>query len=508
MPIVECVPNFSEGRRKDVIDAIVAVINPGVALLGYESDADHNRTVVTFAGEPEAVLAAAVAGARKAAELIDLRSHKGAHPRIGATDVIPFVPISGIDMTACVELARRCARRLADELRIPTYLYGEAAARPERRDLSNIRQGEFEGLGTAIETDTARAPDFGPARLHETAGATAVGARFFLIAYNVNLESKDLKLAKNIAKAVREKDGGMPAVKALGLELANEGCVQVSMNLTDYRKTSPAQAYARVAELAGQAGAAVRESEIVGLLPQAALDQCAAQALMIKNFSASKQVIERRLSARRFSYLDEVGCFLDDLASAAPTPGGGAAAAVLGATGAALGEMVGNLTVGKKKYASVEGQVKADLAALTPLRAELLTMFEEDARAFEGFGAAMALPKTTPEETAARKVAMQKALKAATESPAKTAELGLQALRRVHAIAQVGNKHAISDCGVGALSLFAAVNAAVLNMRINLPGIEDPDFKGKYGKLAEEYASEAKRLLDESLKVVIAAIGG
>ncbi|MCC6575665.1 MAG: glutamate formimidoyltransferase [Planctomycetes bacterium] len=507
MALVECVPNFSEGRRKDVIEAIVAALSPGVTLLGYESDQDHNRTVVTLAGEPDAIVESAVRGAKKAAELIDLRNHKGQHPRMGATDVIPFIPISGIDMAGCIELAKRAAKRISADAGVPTFLYGEAATRPERANLADVRNGEFEGLRELIGKDPARTPDFGPNAIHPSAGATAVGARFFLVAFNVNLESTDLKLAKSIAKAIRERDGGMPAVKALGLELKNEGCVQISMNLVDYRKTSPAAAYNRIEELAGKAGVKVRESEIVGLVPQAALGADAATKLKIKNFDGSKQVIENKLAGGKFSYLNEVGRYLEDLASAAPTPGGGAAAAVLGATGVALGEMVANLTVGKKKYAEVEGRVKADLAALSPLRTKMLAMFEEDARAFEGFGAAGALPKNTPEEISVRKAAMQKALKAATESPAKTADLGLQAFRRVHSIAQVGNKHAISDCGVGALSLYAAVNAAVMNMRINLPGIEDPEFKARYGKLADEYSNEAKKLLDDSLKVVIAAIG-
>nr|MBP9891717.1 glutamate formimidoyltransferase [Planctomycetota bacterium] len=256
MATVECVPNFSEGRRPEVVAAIELAARevPGVRVLGMERDADHNRCVLTFAGEPAAVVEAAVACARKAAELIDLRNHQGEHPRMGATDVIPFVPIEGVDMAACVELARRCARRIGDELGIPAFLYGEAATRDERRNLAQVREGEFEGLRELIGKDPAKTPDFGPHQIHASAGATAVGARFFLIAYNVNLESRDLKLAKRIAKAIREKDGGMKGVRALGLELRDSGCVQVSMNLVDYRQTSPAHAFARIAELAAAEG--------------------------------------------------------------------------------------------------------------------------------------------------------------------------------------------------------------------------------------------------------------
>ncbi len=539
MATVECVPNFSEGRRPEVVAAIELAARevPGVRVLGMERDADHNRCVLTFAGEPAAVVEAAVACARKAAELIDLRNHQGEHPRMGATDVIPFVPIEGVDMAACVELARRCARRIGDELGIPAFLYGEAATRDERRNLAQVREGEFEGLRELIGKDPAKTPDFGPHQIHASAGATAVGARFFLIAYNVNLESRDLKLAKRIAKAIREKDGGMKGVRALGLELRDSGCVQVSMNLVDYRQTSPAHAFARIAELAAAEGVQIRESEIIGLLPQEALELCARQTMQMKNlqgmenagqvwlnqfaaetlklkeFAPQEQIIELKLAdfqpapPERFSYLRDVARFLDDLASNAPTPGGGAAAAVLGATGCALGEMVANLTVGKKKYADVQEQVKKDLTALETLRPKLLEMFILDAQAFDGFGKAGAMPKETEEQKVARKVAMQHALKGATESPEKTARLGVEAFKHVAAIAKVGNKHAISDCGVGALSLFAAINAAVLNMKINLPGIEDADFKARFGKLADAYESEAKSLLEETLAVVRNAIG-
>lgn len=540
MPVVECVPNFSEGRRLDVVDKIVsaAAAVPGVAILGCESDKDHNRSVLTLAGEPEAMVEAAFQCAKVAAQLIDLREHKGEHPRMGATDVIPFVPISGISMAECVKLAERLGDRIARELAVPVYLYGEAARVPERKDLSYIRKGEFEGIRDEIATNPARLPDFGRNAVHPRAGTTAVGARFFLIAFNVNLETTDVKIAKRIAKAIREKDGGMPGVRALGMDLAGLGCVQVSMNLVDYRKTSPFQAFMRIADLAREAGVNVRESEVVGLVPMEALELCARQmaesrqvksmegaaqvwlnqlaneTLKLRQFVPNEQIIELKLEdfmsaeLQKFPYLRGVGDFLRDLASDKPTPGGGAAAAILGATGIALGEMVGNLTVGKKKYAEVQDIVKRELAALTPMRDRMLAMFAEDAQAFEAFGEAGKLPKDTDEQKAARKAAMQNALKVATQSPDKTAALGVEAFKHVAEIARVGNKHAISDCGVGALSLYASVNAAVQNMRINLPGIEDATFKAEYTRKAEQYEREAQRLLDETLKVVKAAIGG
>lgn len=311
MPIVECVPNFSEGRRAEIVEKIVAAMAavPGVGLLGSESDPDHNRSVVTLAGEPEAILEGAFQGARVAAALIDLREHKGEHPRMGATDVIPFIPIRDISMQQCAALAKTLAKRIGEELAIPTFLYGEAAQREDRRNLPDVRKGQFEGLRDEIGSNPERKPDFGPEKIHESAGATAVGARFFLIAYNVNLDSRDVKLAKRIGKQIREKDGGMRAVKAMGFDLPGESCVQVSMNLVDYRKTSPAQAYQRITELAEAEGVQIKNSEVVGLLPQEAMDLCAEQmgggaddanrfvieALKVKDFDPNEQVIELKL---------------------------------------------------------------------------------------------------------------------------------------------------------------------------------------------------------------------
>lgn len=315
MPVVECVPNFSEGRRKDVIEQIAAAARdiPGVGLLGYEADADHNRSVFTLAGEPQHVMEAAFRMCRTAAGMIDLNQHQGEHPRMGATDVIPFIPISGLNMQDCAKMAEQLGERIGSELKIPVFLYGEAARSESRRNLADVRKGEFEALRQEIGREPSRKPDFGPERIHPTAGATAVGARFFLIAYNVNLQSTDLKLAKRIAKAIREKDGGMPGVKAMGFELKAENCVQISMNLVDYRRTSPAQAFQRITELAHEAGVEVRNSEVVGLLPQDAMDLCAKQLqggsedantrnsfvigqLKLTDFDPAEQVIENKLS--------------------------------------------------------------------------------------------------------------------------------------------------------------------------------------------------------------------
>jgi glutamate formiminotransferase len=294
--VIECVPNFSEGRRLEVVDAIVAsaAAVPSVHVLDRTSDASHNRSVITLVGSGEDLVEAAVRMARTAMERIDLREHTGEHPRMGATDVVPFVPVAGVTMSRCVELARSCGRRLGEELGIPVFLYEFAATRPERKNLADVREGQFEGLREKIGTDPARVPDFGPAQIHPTAGATAVGARKFLIAYNVNLASNDVKLAKRIAKSIREKDGGFKCVKAMGFHLADRDLAQVSMNMTDYETTSLLTVYEAIERLAGEAGVKPLESELVGLAPAAALPGDVPARIQLRDFDPGKQIIERR----------------------------------------------------------------------------------------------------------------------------------------------------------------------------------------------------------------------
>jgi len=294
--IVECVPNFSEGRRKEVVDAIAKSIAsvPGVRLLDTEMDPDHNRCVITFVGDRNAVAEAAFQGAMSAVARIDMNHHRGEHPRVGALDVLPFVPISGVTMDDCVALAKSVGKRIADELQVPVYLYEAAATRPDRKALPDVRRGEFEGLKVAIETEPERRPDFGPAKLHPTAGACIVGARPVLIAWNVNLGTKDVTVAKRIAKAIRESDGGLPAVRAKGFELADRGLVQVSMNMTDYRKTSLVQAFEAIRELATKEHVEIVESEIIGLVPLDAVLVGATQYFKLARFHR-EQVLEARL---------------------------------------------------------------------------------------------------------------------------------------------------------------------------------------------------------------------
>lgn len=294
--IVECVPNFSEGRRPAVIEAIVAEIRAAapVRILSVAPDADHNRTVVTFVGGPEECLAAALAGARAATRLIDLTVHRGNHPRMGATDVVPFVPVSGVTMEQCVQLARRLGEALAKELNIPVYLYEEAATRPGRRNLADVRRGEFEGIREEIQTNPDRIPDFGPPEVHPTAGCTAVGARQFLIAYNVNLGTSDMEVARRIARAVRGSSGGLVGVKALPVELKDRRQVQVSMNLVNFKDTPIHRAFELVKLEAERYGVPVVGSEVVGLLPLEALAGVARHYLRLDGFKTD-QVLEKRL---------------------------------------------------------------------------------------------------------------------------------------------------------------------------------------------------------------------
>ena len=503
MKIVECVPNFSEGRRKEVVDQIVAAITsvPGVRLLDMEMDPDHNRSVITVAGNPELVLEGVFQGVRKATELIDLNQHRGEHPRIGATDVIPFVPIQDMTMEECVALAERLGKRIAEELKIPVYLYEEAARRPERKDLAYIRRGEFEGLREAIKTDPDREPDFGPKEVHPTAGATVVGARKPLIAYNVNLGTSNLKIAKAIARRVRAKGGGLAFVKALGFELKERGIVQVSMNLVDYTKSPVFAAFENVRMYAERYGVPVVGSEIVGLVPQKALVDVADFYLRLENFK-SDQIIEARL------YQGEtLEDFIGGLAAGTPTPGGGAAAALTLAQGYALLHMVASLTAASKKYADRKPRMEAIRDRVRPALKEALELIRKDSEAFERFMEARRMPKETDEEKAARAAAMQEALKEAAQVPLQVAQRASEGLEPALVLAEEGLKSAISDVGTAAQMLRAAFEGARLNVEINLSGIQDEAFvasaQAKLKQLAQVFETEFPRIwekVQESLR--------
>ncbi|MEL7646387.1 MAG: glutamate formimidoyltransferase, partial [Anaerolineaceae bacterium] len=456
--IVECIPNFSEARRPEVVDQIVAAVQavPGVGVLDRHSDLDHNRTVLTFVGEPAAVEEAAFVAIAKAVELIDLNQHQGQHPRIGATDVVPFVPISGMTMVECVEIARRLGKRVADSLGIPVYFYEEAAQKPERRNLEEIRRGEYEGLKLAVLEDPSRAPDLGPAQLG-SAGATVIGAREALIAYNIYLNTPDVSIADKIARRVRNSSGGFRFVKAMGVLVG--GLAQVSMNLTNFRRSPIAQITETVRREAARYGASIHHSEIVGLVPNQALVNAARWYLQLDGFE-NEQVLDGRLfswqsgqvSAARPAQAD----FLDQVAEGTPSPGGGSAAAHSGALAAALVAMVARLTVGKPRYAEAEAEAWQIIARAEELRQLLTAAIDLDAQAFDGILQARRLPKADEAQQRARSEAITNATLHAARVPLETAAECLEVLRLAARMAEIGNLNAISDAGAGAQLALAA----------------------------------------------------
>lgn len=500
--IVECVPNFSEGRRPEVVEEIVEAIAgvEGVRVLDREMDKDHNRAVVTFVGEPEPVRRAAFAGCAKACDLIDMNVHTGEHPRIGATDVIPFIPISGVSLEECIEMARDLGAEIAEKLNIPVYLYEKAAVRPERADLAVIREGQYEGLKAVIATDPARRPDFGPPKMHPTAGATVVGARDPLIAFNAYLSTNDLDLAKKIARRVRFRDGGLRYLKANGFAIRERGCVQVSMNLTNHLGTPIHDAYELVKREAERHGVTVTDTEIVGLVPLNAMMDTAEYYLRLGNFK-QEQVLENKLwgggAAERVPTL-----FLEEVSSKAPTPGGGSVAALAGALSAALGSMVCRLTVGRKKYAAVAEELKQALRQTERARSKLTSAIEADARAFEAVMKASRLPKETPEESARRDTALQEATRKAAEVPLSVMGEVKELLTPLKAIAGKGNINSVSDAGVAALMARAACEGAFLNVETNLPTISDEAAKKALHSRASALKDDIAKHVQEILSIV------
>ena len=480
--LVECVPNFSEGRRREVVDRIVeaAAGVAGVTLLDVELDPDHNRSVVTFAGEPGPVAAAAFAAAARAAELIDLTRHSGQHPRMGATDVIPFVPVEGCTLEDCAELARGLGRRLGDELQIPVFLYEAAASRPDRRSLADVRRGEFEGLRERIGHDPDRRPDFGPERIHPTAGATAVGARRFLVAFNANLDTGDVRVAKAVAAAIREQNGGLRNVRALGFSIEDGRRAQVSMNLVDVEATPIHRVLALVRDEAARHGARVAGCEVVGLIPEAALLDAAAHALQLEAFRRD-QVLELRLRQPPVSDAVALGTFLDQVAGPTPTPGGGTASAVAGALAACLATMVANLTLGRKKYAASEAAMRDVAHRAGRLRGALLALGRRDGEAFEAVLRARRLPQATPAEAEARAAALGVAEWEATRVPLATAKACVEVAELAATAAELGNANAASDAGVGGLLAAAAGEGALLNVEINLKSLAESADKTAVG---------------------------
>ncbi len=495
--IVECVPNFSEGKRKEVVDALVASLTkyPGVALLDSEMDGAHNRCVISIAGEPKALARGVVEAVGKAAELIDLRQHRGEHPRMGATDVIPFIPISGMSIEDCVQLSVQVAEEIAARYQIPIYLYDQSARIPARQDLAYVRRGEFEGIREEIRTNPERKPDFGPSEIHPSAGASAVGARHPLVAYNIYLNTTDVKIAQAVARAIRFSSGGLRYVKALGFEIKERHQVQVSMNLTNFEATPIFRVFEMVVREAERYGVAVVASEIVGLVPQKALNACADFYLRLENFSTN-QILENRLNDAlpQDQALTE---FVASVAAPEAVPGGGSVAAHAASLAAALGEMVAGLTEGKKKFQAVGERVREMHRELTEARAALHKLVHEDAHAYLGVMAALKLPKETAEEKAARTDALKRATRTATEVPLRTAHLTCQVLEMLGVLAEIGNQNARSDAAAGAQLAFAALKGAQYNVLINLPGLGDRTFGEACRREANELARRGQDVLQK-----------
>jgi glutamate formiminotransferase/formiminotetrahydrofolate cyclodeaminase len=488
--LVECVPNFSEGRDKEKIDAIKSAIAgvEGVAVLDVSSDASHNRTVITFVAPMDKAVDAAFAGMREAAERIDLTKHQGEHPRIGATDVVPFVPLEGTTMEDCILLARTLGERAARELGVPIYLYERAATRPDRVNLADVRRGEFEGLREDIGTNPARKPDYGSTRVHPTAGATAIGARPFLVAFNVYLgPATNMAVARDVAKAVRFSTGGLRHVKALALEV--EGQAQVSMNLVDLDGTPLHRAFEMVRMEAEALGVSPTWSEIVGLVPERALFETAARHVQLRGFTPAL-VLDRRVRDA-IAGGPTVSGFTAAVASPVPAPGGGSVAAHVGALGAALTQMVAGLTIGRKKYVAVEPEMQELALGAAALGIELQQLVERDARAYESVTTAYKLPKDTDEQARLRSEAIDGALVYAAQVPLETARACAAVAKLAAAAAERGNTNAASDAGVAALIAEAACRGAVYNVKINVSSMTD---KSRGAKLA----AEAEKVLKEA----------
>ena len=507
MRLVECVPNFSEGRRPEVIaairDAIAAV--QGATILDVSSDNSHNRSVITFVAPLDHAVDAALAGMRAARDRIDLTTHTGEHPRMGATDVVPFIPLEGTTMEDCIALARELGRRAADELEIPIYLYERAATRPERENLADVRRGQFEGIRDEIGKLPTRTPDFGPQRVHPTAGATAVGARPFLVAYNVYLGGKEnLAVAKRVAKAVRGSSGGLRYVKGLGMEV--DGQAQVSMNLVDTEKTPVHRAFDMVRMEAEAQGVSPTWSEIIGLVPERALFETAAHHLRLRGFDPNV-VLERKVRDAVSGGVSLAG-FVGSVASSAPVPGGGSVAAHAGALGAALAQMVAGLTVGRKKYAAVDAEMREIGLQAAALTTTLSTLVERDAASYAAVSEAYKLPRESDADAAVRAAAITAALLGAAEVPLETARACVAVCRLAAIVADKGNTNAVSDAGVAALLAEAACKGAAYNVRINVSSLDDPSLGKAQADEAAELVAQASAFAATATGLVEKAIRG
>ena len=549
--VIECVPNFSEGRDLEIIRQITAAIESvdGVSLLNVDPGASTNRTVVTFAGSPEAAVEAAFRGIQKAAELIDMRNHQGTHPRMGATDVCPFIPVSNVSWEEAIACAQALGKRVGDELKIPVYLYEKAAKDPSRSNLSIIRAGEYEGFFEKIK-EAAWKPDFGPSVFPEKSGGTVVGAREFLVAYNANLNTRAVRRANSVAFDVRENgrvktEDGMPSgkpvldangepvripgmlkhVKAIGWYVEEYGMAQVSMNLTNLEETPLHAAFDACSEAASKRGLRVTGSEIVGMLPKKCLvdagryflrkqkwsegaseEELIAVAVRsmglseLKPFDPTEKIIELKMesAAKKSLVKMDLRQFCNETLSDSPAPGGGSVAALMGALGVSLGGMVSNLSAAKRGWDDRISFFSDWAVNAQQLKDELLFLVDEDTAAFNKVMAAFALPKESPEEKSARSAAIQAANKYAAEIPLRVMETACRAYQLLAEMAEKGNPASISDVGVGLLALRAGIEGAGMNVRINLAGLKDEQFKStlreKLQKLSASSEAEFKKI--------------
>lgn len=525
MQLIECVPNFSEGRNLDIINQITDEIKSveNVQLLDVDPGADTNRTVVTFVGEPQSVIDAAFLAIKKASEIIDMRNHSGAHARMGATDVCPLVPVSNISMEETVEWSKKLAKKVGSELDIPIFLYEHSAKSTDRSNLADIRQGEFEGMAEKIKQKAWR-PDFGPQMVHETAGTTAVGARNFLIAYNINLNTMDKKIATDIALDIREKGrfkrdkkgkvvrgedgkilrvpGTLNACKAVGWYIDEYKQAQVSMNLVDFGITPPHIAFEEVRIQARKRGVRVTGSELVGLIPlQAMLEigkfylakqrrsegfpetdilQIAVKSLgldEVADFDPNEKIIEYQIKEKYGPLVNmKVDAFADELSSDSPAPGGGSVSALIGSMGGALAAMVANLSIGKKGFEDRYEQMNELAISSQALKTQLLNLIDEDTEAFNQVMAAFRLPKKTDEQILERSNSIQEATKHATQVPFSILSQCINGMKFALEAAQSGNSNSITDAGVAGEALFAGAKGAFLNVRVNLLDIDDETF--------------------------------
>lgn len=540
--LVECVPNFSEGRDRTVLDAIAGEISSvdGAQLLDVDPGAATHRTVMTFIAAPEAALEAAFRAIRKASELIDMTKHHGEHPRMGATDVCPFVPLQGMTMEDCAALARRLGDRVGRELGIPVYLYGEAATRPERRSLADVRSGEYEQMAEKLMRPDWK-PDFGPERMPARSGVTAIGAREFLIAYNVNLNTRDKKLANEVAFDIREAGrsvrgpdgkfardaagqvtktpGRLAECRAVGWYIEEYGRAQVSINLTNFKVTPVHAAFDACEEEARKYGLRVTGSELVGLVPLEAMRMAGVHYLEKQGRSAGvperelihiavrslgldelgpfdpqEKIIEYRVRSQKSSLVEmTMRGFVDELSTDSPAPGGGSVAALCGALGAALAAMVANLTLGSKKLSDRWDDVRPVALQGQALKDWFLSAVDEDTLAFNAVMDAMRLPKKDDQEAAARDAAVQAATRRATEVPFSVLERSQEVLNLAETVVRSGNPSSISDAGVAAICARACAEGAFLNVGINLGGIGDRSWAAETSSRARELLLQVRR---------------